>query len=248
MDGMTSQEISKVVYRYIGVSGGYLGDFSYPTHAQFYPLYCNLDIDPYQYEGTTRERFIKILQSQTPYDQAKILRGVIERFPVDGSVTRTEALQDELRRIIARLEQNTPVLSPSPAVTSRVVDQAIADAEHLIKSSGAASAVDRVHTAMHGYLKAVCDREQISYAKDDSITRLLKILRQNHPALHATNSGNQDVERILNSFGSILDTLNTLRNQASLAHPNSMLLKEEEAMLAINASRTILHYLNAKFQ
>jgi hypothetical protein len=58
MAGLTNPEIMKIVNRYIGVSAGYLGDFSYQTHAAFYPEYCELDIDPYQYEGTTRERFI----------------------------------------------------------------------------------------------------------------------------------------------------------------------------------------------
>ena len=50
----------KVVNRYIGVAGGYIGDFSYRTHAEFYPEYCDLAIDPNNYAGTTRERFIEI--------------------------------------------------------------------------------------------------------------------------------------------------------------------------------------------
>lgn len=249
MDGLTPQEISKIVYRYIGVSGGYLGDFSYATHAQFYPLYCDLDIDPNALEGTTRQRFIEILKSQSPYNQAKILRGVVERFPIESGVlaTRTQALQDEIRRIVDRLEQNTPVTSPSPQITSRVVDQAIHDAENLLRSSGASSAVDRIHTALHGYLREVCIQAGITYATEDSIVRLLKLLRQHHPAFQTVSVRNQDTEKILNAFGATLDALNSLRNNASLAHPNSALLEEEEAMLAINATRTILHYLDAKF-
>jgi hypothetical protein len=31
---LTPREVMKVVNRYIGVSGGYLGDFSYRTHAE----------------------------------------------------------------------------------------------------------------------------------------------------------------------------------------------------------------------
>jgi hypothetical protein len=33
---------------------------------------------------------------------------------------------------------------------------------------------------------------------------------------------------------------------ASLAHPNECLIGEPEAMLVVNATRTILHYLDAK--
>ena len=41
---LTHQEAMKVVNRYIGMVGGYLGDFPYRTHAEFYRKYCDLDI------------------------------------------------------------------------------------------------------------------------------------------------------------------------------------------------------------
>ncbi len=80
MSGLTDREITRIVNRYIGVSGGYLGDFCYGSHADFYPEYCDMDINPYAYEGTTRERFIAILSSREPRDQARILRGVLDAF------------------------------------------------------------------------------------------------------------------------------------------------------------------------
>ena len=83
MAGLTNSEIMKIVTRYVGISGGYLGDFSYRTHADFYPEYCGEDIDPYKYEGTTRERFITILSGSSPQVQAKIVRGISERFPLE---------------------------------------------------------------------------------------------------------------------------------------------------------------------
>lgn len=46
--------------------------------------------------------------------------------------------------------------------------------------------------------------------------------------------------------GQVIDTLNPLRNQGSVAHPNADLLAEPEAMLFINSVRCLLHYMNAK--
>ena len=66
MAGLTRKDIYWFVNRYIGVSGGYLGDFSYRTHSEFYAEYCDLDIDPFVYEGTTRERFIEVLEHADP--------------------------------------------------------------------------------------------------------------------------------------------------------------------------------------
>jgi hypothetical protein len=250
MAGLTKQEIMKIVNRYIGVSGGYLGDFSYRTHADFYSEYCNLDIDPTKYEGTTRKRFIDILEVSPSEVQAKIVRGVLQRFPLDAQYkpdTRTKECRDELINIALRIEGASPVATPAPKITTAVVERAISDMEALIQTSDAVSGVDRVHTVLHGYLRAVCASESIPYRNDDSITRLFKLLRQHHPALQNLGVHSHDTERILQSLATIMDALNPIRNKASLAHPNEDLLDKDEAMLVINAARTLLHYLNAKF-
>ena len=46
--------------------------------------------------------------------------------------------------------------------------------------------------------------------------------------------------QILRGMAQIVDALNPVRNEKTLAHPNP-LLGEAEAMLAINAIRTLLH-------
>jgi hypothetical protein len=48
------------------------------------------------------------------------------------------------------------------------------------------------------------------------------------------------------AFATVVDALNPVRNRGSMAHANATLLDEPEAMLVINAVRTLLHYLNAK--
>jgi TIR domain-containing protein len=100
---LTRLEINKLVNRYIGVSGGYLGDFSYRTHHEFY-LELDLDIDPHNYDGTTRERFIKILTESAADVQARILDGILNRYPVGSSELRTQQRRDEIAGWIARLK------------------------------------------------------------------------------------------------------------------------------------------------
>jgi hypothetical protein len=101
--GLTRMEVSKVVNRYIGVNGGYLGDFSYRTHHDFY-LELDLDIDPYNYQGTTRERFIQILSESAPNIQARILDGILKKYPVGSSDIRIQERRDEITGWIARLK------------------------------------------------------------------------------------------------------------------------------------------------
>lgn len=241
--------IIKVVNRYIGVSGGYLGDFSYRTHADFYTEYCDLDIDPYQFEGTTRQRFIEIFESIDNASKAKMLKGVVERFPVgesDAPKTRTESLKAQLLEASAKYARASPVASPNTVITSPIVERAISDAELLLKANGATSGLDRIHTAMHGYLIAACDSENIDQPKEATTNSLLKLLRKYHPKLQDLGHRQQDTDQVLNSSAAILNALNPLRNQASVAHPNKQLLGKDEAMLVINIARSLLHYLDSK--
>jgi len=229
---LTKSEVMLVVNRWIGGTGGYLGDFSYRTHAEFYPEYCDLEIDPYKMEGTTRDRFIKILSSCAPHEQAKILRGILERCPLGAQGApdiRTAELSKRILEMTKRLEAGGSVSSPSPRITSAVVATAIADAEALINASGAVSGVDRVHTSLHGYLLAVCDASGISYQEDASTTALFKLVRNHHPALRKLGARGNDVERVLMSCATILDALNPLRNRGSMAHPNPVLISPAEA-------------------
>ncbi|NJN90679.1 MAG: toll/interleukin-1 receptor domain-containing protein [Leptolyngbyaceae cyanobacterium SL_5_14] len=123
MSGLTNQEIKKIVNRYIGVFDGYLSNFSYRTHADFYPEYCDLDVDPNQYEGTTRQRFITILENSPPHIQAKIVRGVLQRFPLDDESkkpsSRTKELYDELLSVVLRLEGTSLSIPQNEQITNK---------------------------------------------------------------------------------------------------------------------------------
>lgn len=246
--GLTNREIIRIVNRYIGVSGGYLGDFSYRTHADFYPEYCDLDINPFGYldEGTTRERFIRVLEESPPHVQAKIVRGVLEKYPVGSDELRTQAAAAELLAMAERLERGGMVAGAVPAVTSDVVRRAIDDVEALLQRGGPTSAVDRVHTSLHGHLRYLCDEAAIPYGRDDTMVALLKKLLQAHPKLRDLGPRGRDIETVLKASGSILDALNPVRNNASVAHPNLQLLGPNEAQLVINVGRSLLAYIDGK--
>jgi len=248
---LTHGEVLRVVNRYIGVSGGYLGlpdRFTYASHADFYSEYCNVTFDLSAVPGTTRESFVQALFSLPADDQAKVLRGVIERFPPDeaGGPPTRPATHRDLLSLIARLESGPLVAAHSPRITSGVVARALRDAENLISTSGPTSAVDRVQTVLHGYLIAVCANAQIAHSERDTMVALLRKLEANHPNLVRLGPREQDIKSVLNASASILDALLPVRNRASVAHPNESLLEEPEARLVINIGRTLLQYLDAK--
>lgn len=243
---LTEQEVKQLVNRYVGVDGGYLGDFSYRTHTDFYPEYCGIyDVFPDEIEGTTRLRFMHILLSQSPDRQAKILRGILEKYPAEAEPQKI--FKPRIEEWIRRLEGAPVIASTTPVESmSTVVRQALIDAENLIRTSGPASAIDRVHTALHGHMKNLCREASIELPVQATLQVAVKRLRENHPRLAPSGERADEVSRVLYSMAATLDALTTLRNNASPAHPNDALLGDNEALLAINSARTVFAYLDSK--
>ena len=123
---------------------------------------------------------------------------------------------------------------------------ALADAQTLLRTRGQTSAVDRVHTGLHAFLKAACDESDIDYPNEPVANQLLKALIEKHPTLIELGPRSEDIRRMVRASGSIVDAMGTLRNKASLAHPNEELLDHEEALLVINLARSLLRFLDAK--
>ncbi len=142
-----------------------------------------------------------------------------------------------------------PVTTPTPKLTSTAVQAALADAEQMVSQNRPVSAVDRAHTALHGYLKQVCaDAKITSIAADASLTALVKEMIKNHPKFANTGPHRDEIEKMFKGICVICDALNPIRNRGSLSHANETLLEPAEAAMAINAARTILHYVHQKVE
>ncbi len=196
---------------------------------EFCVLYAKLPLDQYTYA---------IKRKQTGIN----LSPIAETLKELGHFTRFIAIDPEL------VSTPDPVPVPTPRILSPAVDRALADAETLLRSRGAASALDRVHTALHGCLRAIGQNARVELAQDASLTEIFKILRTSHPMIVAGGARGSEISRVLFALANVVDSLNTLRNRASGAHPNEVALEEPEAMLAINAVRTLWHYLDSKVQ
>ena len=65
----------------------------------------------------------------------------------------------------------------------KLASAALADAQALLVSRGPTSAVDRVQTGLHGFLKGACTDADIPFESDATPNQLLKLLLEEHPAL-----------------------------------------------------------------
>lgn len=252
--GLTRADITRLVHNWIGVSGGYLGDFSYASHDRFWLNTCDIAISTPGESGTTRYCFEDTLFSAAPRDQAAVLRALLARFPPPDEPDpaqpkfRSPELGRQIEAWITQLETGVVTVPVALPAASELVRRALDDADTLMGTSGPESAVDRVHTAMHGYLHSLCADAGITLADRPTMNQLFKALRAGHPRLASLGARSEEVARVLGALASILDALNPIRNNASVAHPNEQLVGEAEAVLVINTVRTLLTYFEQRLR
>lgn len=191
-----------------------------------------------------------VLEAAVPLEQYDMLRSLSreERRAFRHIAEAAREIGTYVRFITVKPSFDQPIMVKAPRLTftSDVVEHALADAERLLSTRSATSGVDRVHTALHGHVRLLCHEAGLTVESDASLPALFKTLRDRHPTYNAGGPRSEDVTKVLRSLGAILDALGTLRNNATVAHPNDALLSEPEARLAVNCARTILRYLDDK--
>lgn len=187
------------------------------------------------------ERYVQCTEMKTDSKVTTAFREVSAAFSELGVHVRHIAVYPS--------QEKAPLVpQPNPVTTSVVIERALKDSQKLLQSSGAASAVDRIHTALHGYMKTICLNANIPINDQASLMDLFRAIRSQHQAFNSINTAADEIKKLNGALSSIVDTINTLRNNASIAHPNEKILDEAEAILAINCVRTLFHYLDAKIK
>lgn len=257
---LESKEVNSVT-SYIGGNGGYLNNFSYATHASFYPHYCGLEIDTNHYEGTTRQRFTTILIEASAMDQSKILLGVLEKLPLSCfeellqeeiislyEFKLKKELQEKITKWIERLREqglvDINVLKHNSTFVRDVLDQC----DTLVSAHKCSSGVDRAHTALHAYFKEVCTDTGIHINESNpNLQHFWSKIKSEHPKFVIDiTEHNKPINQIVTTLAKILENMNDIRNKQSFSHPNDEIIGEEEARLVINISRVLLQYIDGK--
>lgn len=245
-----------VVYEWIGVEQGQLLEFTHSQLTSFFQRYADLpeshpgvlnDAGPLEGYGTPkRERFIQALDHGSPLQQAAILRGILQRLPVDPAKDRSQEKADKIHGWIQELEQKIRVgdvevddsTTPIPDVANealRVAREHMAQGDHHL-------ALDRVHTALHGCVKRLVQETGFDTEKNDKLRDQFGAVRKNHPAFRIEH-GDRAAGDVLQGIARTLDGLNAARNKHTLVHPNDDLLAGPEARLMCNAGITVLQYI-----
>jgi hypothetical protein len=175
----------------------------------------------------------------------------LEGATVPGIAVLNEVLREE--SVPFRIEGDELLRSHSsvqavavPESPDQVVRDALNDARTL-SANGVARSVDRLHTAIHGYFLNLARAEKIAVDESASTARLFRVLRDQHPGLHATGPRAADITKMLQALAGAVEALSPLRNHASPAHPNPV-LDAPEAEAFANCVNTIFSYVIASVE
>lgn len=240
--------------RLLGMSNGYVLNFSDRTFSLFFEEHTGLDIDDAKYRinmssGSKANRMRGFWNIEPNHVVAKVIGAMIEHaneyecLPVDVD----NALLVDVQKVIDRLHHNSS--SPVPEVdafTASVNDLDFeAAAKHIrtaIDQNEPATALDRLHVFTIKFLRTHCERRGIEVNRDKPLHSLMgeyvKAVRV------AGLLESEMADRILRSGISILEAFNDVRNNKSLAHDNPI-LNDSEARLIFSHIGASIRFIRA---
>lgn len=249
MSDLTSRERRKLE-QLLGMSSGYVLDFSNRTFSEFFEEYLGKDIYHAKYDthGTSKANHLRSFCDQEPNAVvAKCIHELIEHARHEGlSAIQDQALVAECLAIHARLAQDKPVADieaiRADADDDRDFELVARAAAECIEKNQPELGLDRLHTFMVKFVRKLCEERGLAVDRSVPLNGLFgayvkKLQEDGH-------LGSQMAEQILRSSIGNLEQFNHVRNKHSLAHDNPV-LTYDEALLIFNHVASTVRFVKA---
>lgn len=192
------------------------------------------------------DTYIAILHIQTKLDNFYLLEKYKSKFkPISNKILgRNDSyiITDiELDLLIEHFQE----IEFDELDKSKTLSKTIEDAEEFIRKGKYLSAIDRVHTTLHGYLRWRLDSMSIDYSESDTLMQLYSKLHNNLNITPESSDINEIIKTTIRSASAVINSINTARNKHSLSHPNTDIIGDKEAKLLIGLSKFIFDYIES---
>lgn len=234
MSDLTAIEKRKLE-RALGMSGGYVLNFSNRTFAEFFLDCSGIDIYTarYDYHGDSKANHMRAFWEQEGnYLVGKALGLLFEEWDGFRSSSSLEEPPEECLRIVRRLQASAPVPeigAVSPNIEDESFDTLARSVRDAISRNEPEAGLDRLHTFLVKYFRVLCSKRGIETGRDKPLHSLVgeyvRALKREDLIQSETT------ERILKSTISILEAFNRVRNEQSFAHDNEVLNHEESLLI-----------------
>lgn len=241
---LTEADAYTIVEEFIGFHGGTIPDFTDTEFRSFIVLKCGLDSAIWDATpGTKRFRFKDAIVASPPDVQKNVLQALLKKFPPSTDGPARPNRKDARPKVEAMLAKLSGVPLAMIASPSQVVMAALEEAE----KTKVPHAIDNFHTALHGYLKHELATANVAMPAKIGLKAAFELLRKHHPKMQPKEAWEGQITQAMEGLADVLDAMNKVRNDWSLAHPNK-LLPDREAQLFANAARSFLNYLEARLR
>lgn len=240
----------RTLERLFDMGGGYVLNFSDRTFGEFFMDYqVDIDADKYRESGTSKaNRLRSFWVIETNHIVGRLIEALINygiHFDCLATVPNLDDLIEEGRKIATRLQSGQPVAEIGALIATVDDKDFEAVAQHIkeaIEKNQPEAALDRLHTFVIKFNRALCEEHGIVLNKDkplhSAFGEYVKALRD-EGLLESVMT-----ERILKSSISVLEAFNDVRNNQSLAHDNPI-LNYEESLLIFNHVAASIRFIKA---
>jgi len=234
--------------RLLGMQSSYVLEFSNASYGEFFMDIAHIDIYDAKYarKGTSKANRMRSFWEIEPNHTVATVLGILlenwEYFPTAGFAPPTP----EVFAIFERLRGSGPMVDTSALAAPVGADEAfVTVARHVreaIERNEPEVAIDRLHTFLVKYMRRLCTRRGIEVTRDKPLHSLMG---EYSKAVRDQGFIESDITlRILRSTISILEALNHVRNERSLAHDND-LLDHDESVLVFSHVSSVVWFLDA---
>lgn len=246
----------QAVEKLLGMSTGYVSDFSNRTFQMFIGDYFNIDIydEKYSDNGDSKANRLRCLfEKESDYLVSQVIEGLLEHqiaydqestFIDKDPVEVLESRYDRVRKVINRLKSQLPVENVSvikPILNDTNFTLLAESVRKSIEQNNPIEALDRLHTYMVRYVRNLCTKHSIQYSQSQPLNAIFgQYVRKLKEGGRIKSTMTL---QILGAYVKLLDEFNDVRNNESLAHDND-LIKENEALLILNSIANLIRFVD----
>lgn len=234
--------------RLFDMGSGYVLDFSNRTFEEFVFDSSGKGIYDAKYDsgsGSKANRLRAFWRLEPNYVIGKLLEDLLAYLEERGVNPEKQQGLESCRRTSKRLLQDKVVPDIEaivPNTTERDFAALAKSVREAIEKNEPETGLDRLHTFVIKYMRAVCQKRGISTEREKPLHSLIgeyvRHLKEN------AEIESEMTERILKSSISTLEAFNRVRNEQSFAHDNSV-LNYDESLLIFNHVTSGIRFIKA---
>lgn len=227
---------------------GYVLDFSNRSFDEFVLDSVGKSVYDAKYStngGSKANRLRSLWAVEPNFVVGKLLVDLLQYASEHGIKPESQAMFESARRAAERLLQSQPVPeidAINPNTVERDFEALAKSVRDAIERNQPETGLDRLHTFVSKYMKAICDKHTVAYSREKPLHSLMgeyvkRLKEKGHIESEMT-------ERILKSSISTLEAFNHVRNDQSFAHDNPI-LNYDESLLIFNYVASVVRFLEA---